>query len=183
MIAENKMKNTDISINQTLYNVIKSLDKIDLKVKQMIFDMSHGMTEMEIIKSFNEQASYLFNLISTMTKRMGNEDEYKVSGYKTLFDNATKINAKLPVDKFTLVILEYAAEIYAEDENCFLNMTIPDKKCKVGNEFDLIRSENFKKLWKILGKDDKRMITDNVILLTTYAHAYLYKTILKNKLP
>lgn len=166
----------------TLDNVVKSLDKVNPETKDLIFNMSKGMTEMEIIHSFNQQASYLFNLVIAITKRLKKEDECNFVAYKSLFERAIKINAKLPIDKFTLIILEFAAEIYSEDENCFLNMSIPDKKCTVGNEFSLIRSENFKKIWKILGQTDRKMIADNVILLTTYAHTYLYKTILKNTL-
>lgn len=167
--------------NQQLEIVMQQLEKVNVETKSTIFQMSKGMSEAEIIQSFNQQASYLFNLMIAIIRRLGKESEYQVSGYKYLFDNAIKINAKLPVDKFTLIVLEFAPEIYREDENCFLNMSIPDKKCSVGNEFGLIRSEMFKNLWKIMSKDDRKAIADSVILLTSYAHAYLYKTILKNK--
>lgn len=166
---------------ERLNNVIASLDKVLPETKQMIFDMANSMSELEIIQSFNQQAFDLFTLISNIVKRMKIENEYKVEGYKTIFDSAVKINTKLPVDKFTLIILEFASEIYAENEDCFLNMSIPDAKVNVGNEFSLIRSELFKKLWKILDKKDKLVVKDNVILLTTFAHVYLYKSLLKNK--
>lgn len=165
---------------QAFDRVIQSLDKVHPDTKKMIFNLSNQMTEMEIIQSFNQQSLYLFTLVSSLAKKMKKEKEYQLTAYKSLFDNAIKINVKMPIDKFTLMILEFAAEIYTEDEDCFLNMTIPDKKCSVGNEYSFIRSEKFKDLWKILDKSDKKTIADNVILLTTYAHAYLYKTIFKN---
>ena len=163
-----------------LDNVVKSLDRVPIDTRQMIFSMSKGMSELEIIQSFNQQALDMFILVISITKRTGKEKEYQFTGYKALFDNAVKINNKLPLDKFTLIILEFAAEIYAEEENCFLDMSIPDKEVNVGNEFGLIRSESFKILWKTLGRTDKEALKENIILLTTYAHAFLYKTLLKN---
>jgi hypothetical protein len=169
------------SNEQRLNNVITSLDRVPQETKQMIFSMTQGMSEQEIIQSFNQKALDLFTLLIIITTKIGKEDEYKMSGYKNLFDNAIKINAKLPVDKFTLLILEFAAEIYAEEEDCFLNMSIPDTNVNVGNEFGIIRSEMFKKLWVVLNKNDKNLLKENIILLTTFAHTYLYKTLIKNK--
>ena len=163
-----------------LKNVIKSLERVPQETKQMIFDMATGMSDLEIMQSFNQQAFDTFTLLIAITIRMGKEKECKVTGYKVLFDNAVKINKKLPLDKFTLIILEYAAEIYAEEEDCFLNMEVPDTNINVGNEFGIFRSEMFKKLWKIMNSKDKKDMKDNIILLTTFAHTYLYKTILKN---
>ena len=57
-------------------------------------------------------------------------------------------------------------------------MTIPDANVKIGNEFSIIRSKVFKDLWKIIDNDDKNDVKGNIILLTTYAHAFLYKQIL-----
>lgn len=168
--------------NERLDNVIKSLDKVPIETRKMTLAMAQNMTEIEIIKSFNQKALDLFNFMIAVTKRLGKEKECSnVKGYKTLFDNALKINAKIPLDKFTLIILEFAAEIYAQDEDCFLKMTIPDTKVNVNNEFGLIRSEMFKELWLASGKRDHDEVSDIVILLTTFAHAYLYKTILMKK--
>jgi hypothetical protein len=165
-----------------LENVILSLEKVPIDTKEMTFAMARSMSEIEIIKFFNQKAIDLFNFMIAVTKKLGKEQECNnVMGYKTLFDNALKINAKLPLDKFTLIILEYAAEIYAQNEDCFLKMTIPDTKVNINNEFGLIRSEMFKDLWKISGKKDREEVADIVILLTTFAHAHLYKTILTKK--
>lgn len=167
-----------IAKTKQLTKVIESLDKIPEKTKQMIFSMSLSLRELEIIQLFNQQADDLFTLLIGITQKFNREREYNVIGYKALFDNALKLNAKLPIDKYTLIILEYAAEIYAENENIFMDMPIPDAKVNIGNEFGLIRSEMFKKLWVVINAEDKNKLKDSVILLTTYAHVYLYKTIL-----
>lgn len=166
------------SNNQRLNNVIESLEKVNPEIKQMVYQMALEMSEMEIIQSFNQRASDLFTLLIVITKRLGRESEFKINGYKNLFDSATRINKKLPLDKFTLIILEYAAEIYTEEENCFLNMTIPDANVTVGNEFGIIRSAMFKKLWTDINPNNKNNIKEVVIPLTTFAHAHLYKTVL-----
>lgn len=164
---------------QLLEPVIKALDRVKYETKQMIFEMANSMTEQEIIQSFNQQSLVLFNLMSSISKRIGKEREVGASEYKLLFDKAIKINAKLPIDKYTLIILEYAPEIYAEDEDCFLKMTIPDTDVSVGNAYGLIRSKMFQTLWKGLCQEDRKKLRECFILLTTYAHVYLYKNLIK----
>lgn len=168
---------------ERLNKVINNLNKIPQETKQMVFNMSCGMTDQEIIQSFNQQSYDLFNIVALVVKKLKKDNEFKVVGYRAIFDNAIKINNRLPLDKFTLMILEYASEIYEEQEDLFLNMKIPDKDVSAGNEFGIIRSEMFKSIWRLLGTEDKTKIKEIVIPLTTYAHAYLYKTILKNQKP
>jgi hypothetical protein len=60
-------------------------------------------------------------------------------------------------------------------------MSIPDTKVNLNNEFGLIRSEMFKNLWLISNQKDRNDVKEIIILLTTFAHAYLYKTILMKK--
>lgn len=168
------------SDTERLNKVINNLEKVPLETRQMIFDMSCGMSDLEIIQSFNQQSYDLFTIVAMIVKKLGKDNEFKVVGYRAIFDNAIKINNRLPIDKFTLMILEYAAEIYAEQEDLFLNMKIPDKDVSAGNEFGIIRSEMFKSLWRLLDTQDKTKIKNILIPLTTYAHSYLYKTILKN---
>jgi hypothetical protein len=183
-------KSTETQITQQknleqIEAVINALERVNPATKEMIFAMAKQMSEVEIIRSFNQQALDMFTLVSIFIKQMGKEKEgQKIAGYKHLFDNAIKINAKLPIDKFTLIILEFAPEIYEEKEDCFLNMSIPDKDVRVGNEFSIIRSEMFKQLWRSSNDDHKEQIKNKVIPLTTYAHVYLYKTVMqqsKNK--
>ncbi len=170
------------SINgQQIDTVVNALERVHSDTKQMIFELCNGMTEQQVVQTFNQYALDLFSTITIISQNMGKSSEYKFSGYKALFDNAIKINAKLPLEKFTLVILEYAPEIYEENEDCFMKMAIPDTNVKVGNEFNIIRSEVFKLFWKNLSKHEKKLVKETIILMTTYAHAYFYKSLLKNK--
>lgn len=167
--------------DRQLVKVIAALEKVPQETKELIFKMAKKLSEFEIIELFNQQAQDLFNILNTLVKKYTtskNEKEYNMTGYKFLFETALKANIRWPVDKFTLIILEFASEIYAENEDVFLNMSIPNTKVSIGNEFGLIRSEAFKKLWIILNKHDKDILKENVILLTTYAHSYLYKTVM-----
>ena len=169
-----------IESTKKLNKVIVSLDRVNAETKAMIFQMANQMSEAEIIRSFNQQALDMFTLVNVLVKKMGvNESKFPVSGYKNLFDNAIKLNAKLPLETFTLMILEHAAEIYEENEDCFLNMKISDHNAQVQNEFAIIKSDTFKQLWRVSNSGDKEKIKQSVIPLTTFAHAYFYKTVLK----
>lgn len=173
-MASNQQK-----INQErLERVAVALEKVPAAITQEIIKMVNNMSDLEIIQSFNQQSLDLFTHLMEITGKLGKEGEFKVGGYKELFDNASKINVKLPIDKYTLVILEYAVEIYEEREDCFLNMTIPDKKVNLGNEFNIIRSEMFKQLWLLMNGNDRKTIKQDIILLTSFAHAYFFKSVL-----
>lgn len=162
-----------------LSNVIKSLEKVPANINKIVFDIHNSMSELEVIQSFNQQTLDLFSLVTFITNKMNRSKEYNFSAYKQLFDTAIKINVKFPIDQFALSILVFSADIYSENEEIFLNMDLPDKKLNIGNEFSMIRSEEFKTLWKKLGETDKKSIKDQIILLTIYAHAYFYKAIIK----
>lgn len=163
---------------ERLNKVVESLGRVPNDTKQMIYQLSMELSEMEIIQFFNQQGRDLFRILHEITHKHKDSKKFNISGYKMFFDQALKINAKLPIDKFTLIVLEYAPEIYAEEEDCFMAMTIPDTKVNVGNEFGLIRTQMFKDLWVTLDKSKKDELSEVVILLTTYAHAYLYKTLM-----
>jgi len=167
--------------DERLVNIVKSLDRVNDNTKKMVFEMAQSMTELEIIQSFNQQSFDTFNLLIHISRKMQKDDICKMDGYKKLFENAIKINVKLPVDKFTILILEYASEIYGEEEDCFLKMSIPDTNINVSNEFGIVRSKMFQDLWKLLGQKDKSDIKGHFILLTTFAHAFFYKTLLQNQ--
>jgi hypothetical protein len=49
---------------------------------------------------------------------------------------------------------------------------------EVGNEFNIVRSDMFKQLWKKLSEEDKTAIKEKMVLLTTLAHVYFYQTVL-----
>jgi hypothetical protein len=163
---------------EKIQSVMESLEKIDKKTNDMIMDIVNSMSSIEIIQSFNQAAFDMFNTTHNLTVKMGIEHEYKIVGYKRLFEQATKINFQKPIDHFTLLVLEYAYDIYKGYDNCFLDMEIPDANISVGNEFSLIRSNMFKKLWKCFSEQDKEDVRDKIVILTTFAHAHLYKTII-----
>lgn len=173
--------------NSILAKVVGALERVNPETSKMVLGMAKGMTEVEIISQFNQAAQDFFNTTISVTKRMGTSREYGGEAYLTMFQSAIKMDAKMPIDKFTLTVLEYAPEIYAEDEDMFLNMDIPDGDLKqmgapaADNEFSLIRSEKFKKLWKILSVADKEQIKANLILLTTFAHTFFIYSLLKRK--
>ncbi|BCS83074.1 hypothetical protein QLL95_gp1049 [Cotonvirus japonicus] len=173
------------SVNSTLESVATALDRVNQETKESIFQFAKSTNELDLIVMFNNKAVDLFNILATLSKKAGMDKKYNISYYRSLFDRAIKANCKLPVDKFTLLILEYAPEIYEQNEDCFLDMKMPDKKVSLGNEFSIIRTEEFKELWKTLNHETKQNVGEEVLQLTTYAHAYFYKSLLsqysKNK--
>lgn len=162
-------------------NLIKSLERVNPDTKKMVFGISQSLPEVELIKAFNQQSTDLFIALSAISKKMGKEKLFNVAGYHALFSSAVKINHKIPIDKYTLAILEFAADIYDDNEEKLLNIPVADEvHIKVGNEFGLIRTAQFKELWGVLSAVDKQLIKSSLTLLTTYAHAYLYHTLSKN---
>ena len=169
---------------KTLQKIAIALDKVNPETQKTIKDMATMMSSVEIIQNFNQTALDFFNLLIDITKKMNLLKEFGMEVYLTFFQQAIKINASMPLDQFTVLILEFAPDIYAENEDFFLNMQIPDGQIQGSfsqNEFSLIRSEKFKNLWKILGKDEKKEITGLITLLTTFAHTYFVYYILNSR--
>lgn len=165
---------------ERLQKVIVALEKVSPEIKSMIYSMAKSTSEMEIIHSFNQNSRNFFSTCATITKKMGKENEVKMEGYKNLFDNAIKMNNKMPIDHFTLIVLEFAEEIYSEKEDFFLKRKVVNEvKVEVGNEFSMVKSDKFKELWQILNQEDKKIIKEKMILLTTFAHVYFYQTVMK----
>ena len=117
-----------------LEKVIKSLEKVNNETKQIIFNMAKNMSELEVIQSFNQNSLDFFNLTTSITTRIGVENECKMGGYKNLYDHTLKLNVKMPIDHYTLIVLEYAAEIYSENEDFFLTKQMGDATLEVGND-------------------------------------------------
>jgi hypothetical protein len=173
-----KSKNTAADNKEKLENVVNELNKLDIELKETVLFFAKESTQDEIIKSFNQGALDTFDEIMRIIRIKGVESQYKISVYRDHFLKAVKVNYLLPIDKFTLVILEFALSIYKRDETLFLDMTIPDTQLDRKNEFSIIRSEEFKKLWKTLNDEQKTSIWDKVEDMTRNAHMYFYKTIL-----
>ena len=161
-----------------LQKIQKALDRVNDDTKQMVLEMAKGMSDLEIMQSFNQEVYDFFFFFFGITRQLGFDREYKIEAHNKLYEKAVKTNVSLPIEQFTMIILEFAPEIYKEDEECFLKMSIPDTKLETGNEFNVIRSEHFKDLWKKMNQPDKNDVKDKIILLTTFAHTYFYKTIL-----
>ena len=164
-----------------LQKVVDSLNKVSPEINQLAFAMSNSMSDLILVNLFNQTALDLFGAIDGITKSNPNGPKCDISTHKLFFDQAIKINNKLPIDKFSINILEFADYIYSEDDAYFLQMTIPDGKLSLGTEFNLIRSETFKQLWLSLSDNDKTELKEKIILLTSYAHAFFYKTVMNNR--
>jgi hypothetical protein len=162
-----------------LERVLAALERIPKETLDDVLSMADSMTCEETVQKFNNQAKDTFVLLERIATMCNKYEECNIVGNKKLFDHAVKQNADLAVNKFTLVILEYAPEIYAADHECFLKMSIPESELKVADGFSLVKTTMFKEMWVQLSNDFQSEIIDNMILLTMYAHAYLYKTLLK----
>lgn len=161
--------------------IAESLSKVDNEINQGIMDYAQSLSEKEIIILFNQTALDFFNFAIEGTRRLKREREFGFSGYLNLYERAVKANMEVPIDQFTVIVLEFAHDIYNKNENFFLDLHIPDAELKDENknEFNIIRSDEFKKLWKVLDEKDKNEVIQKIIALTTYAHTYFYKLALK----
>lgn len=166
---------TDKSI--ILNNVLSALKRVDAKNVAMINQLAKTKSFDEIISQFNQNALDAFNALHRITVHMGCESTCKISAYLNLFKDAISMDSKMPLDRFTLTILEYAPEIYAQNDEVFLNMAVPDVKIGVANEFNVFRSQMFKDLWRNMSAPNRHIIRQRILLLTTYAHTFLCKTL------
>ncbi len=162
-----------------LERVLAALERVPEEIQQDVLSLANSMTCEETVQKFNNQAKDNFVILEKIATMCNKYKECNIEGNKKLFDHAVKQKADLAVNKFTLVILEYAPEIYAADHECFLKMSIPESELKVADGFSLVKTTMFKEMWVQLPNDFQCEIIDNMILLTMYAHAYLYKTLLK----
>jgi len=163
---------------EKMNKVIESLNNVNDNTKQLVYNMASSMNDLEIIKMFNQSSLDFFILTAQITTRMGVEGKYKMGAYKMMYDNTIKINAKMPIDHYTLTVLEYANEIYSENEDFFLKKKLGNAVVEVGNEFNMVSSDMFKNLWVKLEESDKYNIKEKMLVLTTLAHVYFYKTLM-----
>lgn len=157
--------------------------KISSKMNKLIMGLAKEMPGTEVIRSFNQASLDFFNIMIKITTKVDKLDDFKMDSYLSLMERAIKVNHKIGVEKFTLAVLEYADGIYAENEDYFMDLEIKDTEVtEVGsaNEFSVIRTANFKRLWKILEKKDRKKIREAIIQCTTFAHVYFFQEILKN---
>lgn len=159
--------------------IADSLKRVNDKTTNIILEMSQQMSNNEVISLFNQAALDFFQTLLRITQAMGKENEYGITKYLSLFRTAADMNKRLPIEKFTTTILEYAAEIYAEDETTFLDMEIPDTEVGSGNEFNIIRSGKVKELWKAGSRENKELVKEKIIALTTWCHVYFIQKIVE----
>ena len=170
----------DISSSK-ITKIVNSLGKVNNETNQMIMNMASGTTKSEIISLFNQAALDFFNTVLTITKTLGNGVDNEIKGHMQLFQSALKYNINLPIDHFAGTILIFASEIYAEKEDFFLNMYIPDQEIDFAGlntnngGLGVIESEKFKKLWKEGDNKHKELLKDKIITLTSLCHAYFFK--------
>lgn len=163
-----------------LERVAAALDRVDEDTKRDAYEMAKSMPSIEVMKGFNQSAIDLFSTMDNFCRKLKLGKKYDVSGYRELLTFAIKQNVKIPINKFTLIILEYAPEIYAEEVDKFLGMEIPVTEVKMGNAFSVIKTETFKEMWRLSSKEDKNYVGKIFINMTFYAQVYFYQTIISN---
>lgn len=165
----------------TLEKIVNALQKVPDEINAEILKMANTMTEAQIITQFNQQSLDFFNCAVDVTKSMNKVKEYGFEAYLQFYHLAIKSDARMPIDQFCMVVLEFAPSIYNEDEDMFLNMNMGDAQLQEqfgNNEFSMIRSDKFKNLWKTLSVEHKNRIKDHLIHCTSSAHAFFYKSVL-----
>lgn len=161
---------------ERLGRVFEAMRRLDTEIRERILEMTRRLETNAIIRLFNQNASDLFSLIKSLTKDNTNPEIYNLSAYQNLFATAIKLKASFPIDKFSVLVLEYVNEIYARDEKLFLDMEVPVTKVAIGsNEFGFIKTQMFKDLWTSLDAKNKDLVYNKITSMTTFAHSYFYR--------
>lgn len=160
---------------ERLREVAVALSQVEPDILQMMYDSSREMKKVDVIVNFNQKSRDLFALLNEVSRKTGRD--HGLAGYVAMFESALRINRNLPLEKFTLVILKYAPDIYSEREDRFLSMAVPDAEVSVGNAYGVIRSEAFRDIWLSSSKEHQKRIKSCVIDMTSNAHIYFYQTI------
>ena len=171
----------DANRTKLLEEVSTELSKTSQTDQATAFEAAQVLTQEEVIQQFNAAALQLFTNAYNITVKRGKEREYKIGGYKTLYEKAVKANRATPIDQFTLIILKFASDIYARNANKFLKMDIPEEiEIESDNEFGLIHSKEFKKLWVTLTNLEQNTIIDNMVEMTQFAHIFFIQKIIES---
>ncbi|CAI2358539.1 Hypothetical protein MVR_LOCUS245 [uncultured virus] len=168
--------------NDTLDNdtIIRSIESIPDIVKQFIRSKvaTYQPNMYDLFDEFNNHVTGLFQLLDQLVIKYNMTSHFKMlANYKQLIKHAINCKRSLVIDKYTLVTLEYAADILDGREDVFLNMTFNDTQGKLdGNEFSIIKCDNFKVLWKQLTEDERTQIHTRMISMTTTSLIFVVKT-------
>ena len=98
--------------SEKMARIADALAKVKPEINQNIWEMARSLSEEEIIQFFNQTALDFFTFAIDGTRKMGKEREYGFAGYMRLFESALGMNKIVPIDQFTVIILEFAPEIY-----------------------------------------------------------------------
>lgn len=162
---------------KTMSNVIKALQTVAADKQLMARRIAQGFSAAEIVSKFNQAGKDFFVLLKHIINEVGENKDYNLNGYEKLFHHAISIRQDWPIDKFTLMILQFAPQVYEEDEQFFLSVEIPDQNVRINNEFGIIKTEAFKELWLKTNDNRRDELKDNCLLLVSFAHAYFLKMI------
>lgn len=162
-----------------LKKIIQSLEKVDSNITNTILGMAEKTSMAQVINDFNYNSLEVLDFLDYIGKKYNHTDTCDMTKHRLLFENAIQINKRLPVDKFSLIVLEHAQDIYDENEEYFMELPMPDVNAKAGKDFSMIKCEAFKKVWTSLDEEDKDLVKEKVISLTTSAHIYFIKNITK----
>lgn len=162
---------------KTMTNVIKALQSVSEEKQIMARRIAQGYSAAEIVTKFNQAGKDFFALLQRIIRETGSKKDYNVAGYEKLFHHAIGIRQDWPIDKFTLMILQFAPQVYEEDEQFFLSVEIPDQNVRINNEFGIIKTEAFKELWLTTTDSNRDDLKDQCLLLVSFAHAYFLKMI------
>lgn len=165
---------------EIIKDIIDALDRVDEETTDLVISLANRKSDIDIMSEFNQLSVQVLEDLERIGKKYGCEGVCNMKHHRETLEHALKINARLPIDKFSVLILLHAAEVYNEEEKYFMELPMPDVDAKAGNKFTVIKCEPFKDVWKLLDKRDKRMVVDKTILLTTWAHAYFIKNVLSS---
>lgn len=166
---------------QQLTVVIAALERVDLAIRQEIYKMSLNMSRDMLVQSFNQRAKDMFSLLERISRACGRYETTDLAANRSLFNTAVTTSPEIAVNKFTLLVLEFAPEIYARDEEAFLKMTIPETDVKTSAGWGVIRSNEFRDMWvHDMTGEMKTQVTELMIRMVTIAQAFLYQTIRSN---
>lgn len=159
--------------------VAQVLSDLPNELKSMATEMAHSMSDVEIVMRFNQMITSLFTLIINKTKPLPNYKEFNFEIYFKLLEKSISINTSFPIERFCLIMLIFAPQIYEKNENFFMNYNL-NAHIKVSqNEFSIFESQKFKDLWHTLDVDAKNKFIDDFTLLTIFAHTYFLQRVAK----
>jgi hypothetical protein len=162
-------------MDEKIVKVIESLKNVDKDINDSAITMAKTINETELVDLFNHHTNDFFNTLHTITNVLNVNKECNLHGYHSMFSSTIRVNKKLPIDHFSASILEFANDIYNENEEFFIGMNVPNKQINSGGEFNIIKTDALKNIWKKTNSGQKDIIKEKIISITLYAHAYVYK--------